>query len=162
MPDPTGRARPWRRRDVRCRRRWDSEASPAARRLHPTYVMHSMAAGRLLLLVPLAVAGCAAEKANGRPWGHKVRIEGVKHVDKKELKSKIALEETSWIPLSPKKYLDPFAVDIDRKRIEAYYAAHGYFNATVKEATVQPRDSKNESVDVKLVVDEGPPTKISA
>jgi translocation and assembly module TamA len=114
----------------------------------------------LPLLAAANLAGCAAEKANGRPWVHKVKLEGVKHVDKKDLKSKIALEETSWIPLSPKKYLDPFTVDIDRKRIEAYYAAHGYFNATVKEAKVEPRDPNKESVDVKLVVDEGPPTKI--
>ena len=113
-----------------------------------------------LLLPLLAVAGCAAEKANGRPWVHNVHIEGVKNVKKSDLKDKIALQETSWIPLSPKKYLDPFTVDIDRKRVEAYYAAHGYFFARVTEATVTPRGSDGKSVDVKLVVDEGPPTLI--
>lgn len=107
----------------------------------------------------LSLGGCAAEKANGRPWVHKIDIEGAKHVDKKDLKSKIALEQTSWIPLAPKKYLDPFTVDLDKKRIEAYYAAHGYFFAKVTEADVKPRHD-GKSVDVKLVVDEGPPTKI--
>ena len=106
------------------------------------------------------LAGCAAEKANGRPWIHTVQIDGVKHVDKKELKSKIALDQTSWLPLAPKKYLDPFEIDADKKRIQAYYAAHGYFFAKVTEADVKPRGSDGKSVDVKLVVDEGPATKI--
>ncbi|HEX4513318.1 MAG TPA: POTRA domain-containing protein, partial [Polyangiaceae bacterium] len=79
---------------------------------------------------------------------------------KGDLEDHIALQATSWLPLSPKKYLDPFTVDIDRKRVEAYYAAHGYFFAHVTEATVIPRGTDGKSVDVKLVVDEGPPTVI--
>lgn len=113
-----------------------------------------------LLLPLLTLVGCAAEKPNGRPWVHKIYIDGVKHVKKSDLKDKIALQATSWIPLSPKHYLDPFTVDIDRKRVEAYYAAHGYFFAHVTEATVTPRGKDGKSVDVKLVVDEGPPTVI--
>ncbi len=105
-------------------------------------------------------AGCAAEKADGRPWIHHVDIDGVKHVSKKDLKSKISLEATSWLPLAPKHYLDPFAVDMDKKRIESYYQAHGYFFAKVTESTVKPRDPNDKSVDIKLVVDEGPPTHI--
>jgi outer membrane protein assembly factor BamA len=111
-------------------------------------------------LTLLGCCGCAAEKANGRPWVHKIELDGVKRVKASDLKSKIALEETSWIPFSPKKYLDPFTVDLDKQRIEAYYAAHGYFFAKVTEASVRPRDQEGKSVDVKLVVDEGPPTKI--
>ncbi len=113
-----------------------------------------------LWLSLLLVGGCAAEKANGRPWIHDLKLEGVKHVKAKDLKSKIALEDTSWVPLSPKHYLDPFAVDLDKKRIEAYYAAHGYFFAKVTEAEVKPVKG-GKAVDVKLVVDEGPPTKIN-
>src|SRR3954452_23959624 len=115
---------------------------------------------RALWLPLLFAAGCAAEKANGRPWVHDIKLQGVKHVEEKDLRKKVALEETSWIPLSPKKYLDPFTVDLDRKRIEAYYAAHGYFAAKVTNAEVKPRGSDGKSVDVRLVVDEGPPVKI--
>ncbi|HEX9101005.1 MAG TPA: BamA/TamA family outer membrane protein, partial [Polyangia bacterium] len=51
-------------------------------------------------------------------------------------------------------------VDVDKRRIEAYYAAHGYFLAKVTHAEVRPtKDGK--AVDVKLVVDEGPATKIN-
>jgi outer membrane protein insertion porin family len=114
----------------------------------------------LLCATLLCAAGCAAEKANGRPWIHNLTIDGVKNVKAKDLKSKIALESTSWIPLSPKKYLDPFEVDVDKKRIEAYYAAHGFFFAKVTAAEVKPiKDGK--AVDIKLVVDEGPATKIN-
>src|SRR5215510_11687665 len=95
---------------------------------------------RALWLSLLALAGCAAEKADGRPWVHNFKLEGVKSVKEKDLRDKIALEATSWVPLSPKKYLDPFTVDADKKRIEAYYAAHGYFFAKVTEAEVKPRD----------------------
>ena len=115
---------------------------------------------RILGLWLLFAGGCAAEKANGRPWIHDLKLEGVKSVKQKDLKSKIALEDTSWIPLSPKHYLDPFEVDVDKKRIEAYYAAHGYFFAKVTAVDVKPiKDGK--AVDIKLVVDEGPATKIN-
>src|SRR3954449_8890333 len=113
-----------------------------------------MCARRIVWLpLLLAAAGCAAEKANGRPWIHDLRLEGVKRVKQKDLRSKIALDDTSWIPLSPKHYLDPFEVDVDKKRIEAYYAAHGYFFAKVTEADVKPI-KEGKAVDIKLVVDE--------
>jgi translocation and assembly module TamA len=114
----------------------------------------------LWLSLLLGAAGCAAEKANGRPWIHSLEIEGVKGVSAKDLKSKIALEKTSWIPLSPKHYLDPFEVDLDKKRIEAYYAAHGYFFARVTNADVKLIKG-GKAADVHLVVEEGPPTKIN-
>ena len=114
-----------------------------------------MGARRFLWLTLLLAGGCATEKANGRPWIRDLRIEGVKSVQKKDLKSRIALEGTSWIPLSPKRYLDPFEVDLDRKRIVAYYAAHGYFFARVTEAEVEPVKG-GKAVDIRLVVDEGP------
>jgi outer membrane protein assembly factor BamA len=110
----------------------------------------------------VALSGCAAEKANGRPWVHDLMLQGVKQVSSRDLKSKIALEKTSWIPFSPKKYLDPFTVDLDQKRIEAYYAAHGYFAARVTAAEVKPRGHDGKSVDVRLVVDEGVPTRIAS
>ncbi len=114
---------------------------------------------RIVWLSLLLAGGCAAEKANGRPWIHDLKLEGVKSVKQKDLRSKIALEDTSWVPLSPKHYLDPFEVDVDKKRIEAYYAAHGYFFAKVTAAEVKPIKN-GKAVDIKLVVDEGPATKI--
>ncbi|HEY1584508.1 MAG TPA: POTRA domain-containing protein, partial [Polyangia bacterium] len=92
--------------------------------------------GTLWLWLLLA-GGCAAEKANGRPWVRHLDFKGVKSVKASDVKSKIGVESTSWIPFSPKHYLDPFEVDLDKKRIEAFYAAHGYFFARVTDAEVK-------------------------
>ncbi len=66
----------------------------------------------------LAVGGCAAEKAERPPLDPRPRRLKASRASKpNDLKSKIALEKTSWIPLSPKHYLDPFA---GRRRQEAH------------------------------------------
>jgi translocation and assembly module TamA len=111
-------------------------------------------------LLGLVAAGCAGEAAEGRPWVHNLKLSGIKHVSESDLRSKIAIDETSWVPLSPRRYLDPFALDIDKKRIESYYQTHGYFDARVTEAEVKYRDPAKESVDIQITVDEGPPTYI--
>jgi translocation and assembly module TamA len=109
-------------------------------------------------LVCLAAAGCAGEAAQGRPWVHELSLHGVHHVDESDLRQRISIDATSRWPFSPKRYLDPFAVESDRARIEAYYHAHGYFGARVTDAQAKPRD--HDSVDVHFHIDEGPPTRI--
>jgi translocation and assembly module TamA len=113
---------------------------------------------RAALVVAACAAGCAGEAAQGRPFIHKVTLLGVKHVNEKDLRNRLALEETSWLPLARKKFLDPFVIDADRARIEAYYRAHGYFAAQVISADTRPY--KHGGVDVVIVVDEGKPTHI--
>jgi translocation and assembly module TamA len=112
----------------------------------------------LLLLGTAGLAACAGEAADGRPWVHRVSLHGVHSVDEDDLRKHIALDETSWVPFAPKHYLDPFTVDTDRQRIEAYYRAHGFFNARVVDAQVKPR--KRDSVDVSIAVEEGAPTRL--
>jgi translocation and assembly module TamA len=105
-------------------------------------------------------AGCAhQEPAEGRPWVHAVKLAGVKAVKAGALKKKLAVRATSRIPLSPKRYLEPFAAESDEERIEAFYRAQGYFSAEVTDVTVKKRED-GESVDVLFSVDEGLPTKI--
>jgi len=113
----------------------------------------------LVALAMLAEVGCAAEKAEGRPWIHKISFPGLQRVSKRDLKSKISVQQTSWIPLSPKHYLDPYAVPGDRERIESYYEAHGYFDAKVTQADINYRKDK-QSVDLVFKINEGEPTKI--
>ena len=108
----------------------------------------------------LAAAGCAGESEEGHPWIHEVKLEGVKHGSEKDLRSKISVEGASWFPLSRKPTLDPFALELDRKRIEAWYHARGYFNARVTVAEAEARDA--HSVNVRFVVEEGPPTRIAS
>jgi translocation and assembly module TamA len=108
--------------------------------------------------------GCGGEKAEGRPWVRNVSFEGVKSVKVGDLAGKLAIEQTSWLRLR-KRYLDPFAIEIDRERIEAYYRAHGFFNARVTTAEVVPwkgPKDKPTAVDVRFVVEEGQPTRLTA
>ncbi len=113
----------------------------------------------LPLLLCGLLLGCAGESAQGRPWIHSVELRGVKQVSARQLKKKISITATScWLPLAPKKYLDPFAVDDDRKRIEAFYRERGYFDAHVEKSQVIPRKD-GKSVDVKIDVKEGAPTR---
>jgi translocation and assembly module TamA len=124
-------------------------------------------------LAPLAVAaavalaatvgaGCAGEKAAGRPWVHDVRWEGVHAVKPKAIAERVAVEETPLFSFGRKRYLDPFTLELDRARIEAFYRAHGYFDARVTRAEAVPRDDERTSVDVLFAVEEGAPTRIAA
>jgi translocation and assembly module TamA len=102
----------------------------------------------------LLVWGCGAD---GRPWVRNVTFVGATAVQTRALKRKLAVESTSWIGF-PKRHLDAAAVEKDRQRIEAYYRAHGFFDARVTAAEVVPRGGS--SVDVRFLVEEGEPTRI--
>jgi translocation and assembly module TamA len=118
-----------------------------------------MRRARAMLLLGLLAGGCAGEQAEGRPWVHSLTLEGVHNVDADAIKGRIAVQQTSWLPLSPRRYLDPYAVETDRGRIEAFYRAHGYFDARVVDSQVKPRRNK-EAVDVTFTVEEGAPTRL--
>ncbi len=122
-----------------------------------------MAPARPLALLgacAILAAGCGSEEAEGRPWIKKLTITGNHALDEGAIVDHIALDETSWIPLSPKHYFDPVTLELDRRRIEALYHAHGYFFARVRSASVVP-DGK-DAVDVRIDVDEGPVTTVDA
>ena len=119
------------------------------------------AAGRGLLvgLVGLVVPGCGKKLISG-PWIHKIQFTGVKKVKLKELRPKLLVQESSWFPLAPKHYLDnPFAVDTDRDRIEAFYHARGYYAAKVTRADTRPYKG-DQAVDIAFTVIEGEPTRV--
>jgi translocation and assembly module TamA len=113
---------------------------------------------RALLFLTLA-AGCAGEKAEGRPWIHNLDLKGIKRVDAGDLKGRLAMQGRSWWPFSPKTYLNPFDLEIDSKRVENYYHQHGFFDVRVTQSEVKRRG--RDSVDVTLGVEEGLPTKLS-
>ncbi len=80
-------------------------------------------------------------------------------MNRHELRDRLATQQESWFSLSPRHHLDPIELELDRKRIEAYYHAHGYFRARVKNLEVTHVGAN--SVDVRFVIEEGPPTKIN-
>jgi translocation and assembly module TamA len=109
-------------------------------------------------LLSVVTAGCASEKAEGRPWIHRVELRGVSRVDKSDLEGRLAVQARSWWPLAPKTYLNPFDLELDGKRLEAYYRDHGFFDAHVLDREARPRDKS--SVDVRFSVEEGAPTQV--
>ena len=113
------------------------------------------------ICVLAALAGCHAEAADGRPWIHDIRFVGVHSVNPADIKAKISVQKTSWIPWAAKKYLDPYAVPGDRVRVEAFYRDQGYYAAHVTKAEVLKRRSKKPSVDIVFHVEEGQPVRIA-
>lgn len=115
-------------------------------------------------LALLLLCGCAGEKADGRPWVRRIELDGVKQVSRYDLEKKLGVQSTSFLHF-PKRYLDPFALDTDRRRIESYYAERGWFSARVTDAEVIAKKGPQEhpsEVDVKFAVEEGEPTRITS
>jgi translocation and assembly module TamA len=132
------------------------------------------AAGRyaaLILGAQLAVAGCGPKGPHG-PWVHKIYLDGAKQVKAKDIRGKMLVQQSSWIPLSPKKYLDhALSAEVDRERIATYYRTRGYYAAEVPKVEVtpyktdssKPKDDPKavEAVDIHYTVVEGQPVKIA-
>lgn len=113
----------------------------------------------LLLIVVVAGACAHAKPAEQRPWVRRLVLHGVRHVDERDLKRHLVTEETARVVWADKKPFDPFALRLDAGTIEAYYRAHGYYDARVTATDVNPADKPN-AVNVEIFVDEGAPTKI--
>ena len=135
---------------------------------------HPLLSARSLLGLGLAaIAGCSAAKGPHRPWVHKVYFHGIKQLKEKEVRPKVAVQESSWFPLTPKRYLEhPMAVEFDRERITTYYKTRGFFSTLVPQAEIKPfkLDPKKDpnspeatkAVDVHYTVEEGPPVTLTA
>ncbi len=122
-----------------------------------------MASGLFALLLGGA---CAHQDSAGGVWVHDLDIRGNDTFSDRTLRKKLATVQTGWWPLASKKWFDAAALDIDLKRIPAFYADHGYFDARVVRHEVKERKDrqgkKTESVDVVIVVEEGKPTAIES
>jgi len=92
------------------------------------------------------------------PEVHSLRFEGNKAVSDATLKSQLVTEATAWYPFAETKHLDIAALDQDMRRITAFYADRGYFDARVVRRRIDKR--KDGAVDITVAIDEGPPTKI--
>lgn len=129
-----------------------------------------------LVLIGLAT-GCASKKGLDRPphrpWVHKVYFHGTRQIKEKEVRPKVAVQQSSWFPLSPKRYLEhETAVEFDRDRITTYYQTRGFFATTVPAAEIKTfkLDPKKDpatpesvlAVDVHYTIDEGQPVTLTA
>ena len=120
----------------------------------------------------MALGGCSVAKGPYRPWIHKVYFHGVHKLKEKEVRPKVAVQQSSWFPLTPKKYLEhPLAVEFDRERIKTYYQTRGFFATTVPQAELKTYklDPKKDpaapeaiqAVDVHYTIEEGLPVTLT-
>ena len=112
----------------------------------------------LALIGLLLCTSCAHEASLGRKWVHDVTITGNNSFPSGTILDRIATRPTSHWPFAGKRWFDEEALDVDLERVQAFYAAHGYFDARVVRHDV--KDRPDGSVDVLLQVDEGQPTRI--
>jgi outer membrane protein assembly factor BamA len=98
--------------------------------------------------------------APGSRWVRSFRIEGNSAFSDGELADKLATQKTGWWPFAGKRWLDQAAFDLDLKRIPAFYADHGFFDAKVADYKVKPLEG--DAVDIVITVQENSPTQIGA
>jgi outer membrane protein assembly complex protein YaeT len=103
----------------------------------------------------LALLGAACDE-EGSIKVKNINFEGTNQIDPGQLKGVIATKESSWLPWGPKKYFDRSRFDADLKRIQAFYADHGFPDARVQSVDVQMNEEKN-AVSVTVHVFEGEP-----
>ncbi len=90
----------------------------------------------------------------------KVDVSGNRHFKDKEITSVLATSPPQGLIFKDYAIFDPVALQLDRRRVEAFYKERGFFRARVVDTDVRPRGGNK--VDVKFVVEEGEPTHLAA
>ena len=107
------------------------------------------------VVLTCALLGAACDEDGGIKVKN-IDFKGTKGIDAGDLKRALATKEGSWLPWGPKKYFDRSRFDADLKRIQAFYADHGYPDARVQSADVQMNEKK-DAVSITVHVSEGEP-----
>ena len=113
------------------------------------------------LLFALILVCASACKETGTVQVSSITFNGNKGIDTPSLKAVIATRENGFLPWSRKHFFDRAAFEQDVKRIEAYYADHGYPNAKVVGVDVQLSQAKDK-VAIKVDINEGQPVIVEA
>lgn len=116
------------------------------------------AATYALALLPLA-AGCLTPRGTAEaPVVAAVRFHGVRQVDEGALEEKLATHAPEGLLVREAKPLDEDALGVDRRRVEAWYRARGYYGARVSAVDVTP--AGRGRVKVTFHVEEGTPVRV--
>lgn len=108
----------------------------------------------------LLLAGCLnARGTPDRPAVKELEFEGVHQVSRSELESRIATQSSGRWFWQEQHDLDPDALSADRKRIERYYRAEGFYDARV-ESVDTPRVGEGQ-VKVVFHVREGAAARVA-
>jgi translocation and assembly module TamA len=117
---------------------------------------------RAAALALACALGTGCLRARGTPEEPVVvgfRLEGVHAVDGDALEAKLATRESGrWAWNEPAR-LDPDALAVDRRRVEAFYRERGYYDARVVDVRLVPAGSGR--VRVTMRVEEGRPVRVT-
>jgi hypothetical protein len=113
----------------------------------------------LALLLCASACRTTASPAPDGPVIRELKLNGVKQVSERDLRSRILTAKTSWLPFSKKHRFDPHIWQTDLERIERFYKGKGFFQAKVTEQKV---NELSNGVALEVTVHEGQPTKIKA
>ena len=120
----------------------------------------------LALAFALGAAGCIRGHGTAQePFVDDLELRGVSAVDEDDLAAKLATQApvarpgVAGVLLKDRQRLDPDALASDRRRVEAYYRARGYYGARVEDVEVRP--AGRGLVKVVLRVSEGRPVHVS-
>ena len=119
----------------------------------------AIAPARILLLVFAALAvSCAHDELSTGTWVHRLELKGTHAISPRALAAVLATKKTGWWPFASKRWFDEAAFDVDLKRITAFYADRGFFDARVTGHQVQPYGK--DGVDIVIEIQENAPTQI--
>jgi translocation and assembly module TamA len=111
------------------------------------------------LALAVATGGCLRPRGTPEePVVTRFTLKGVKAVDAGVLRDRLATQATTCRPLCDVKRLDPDALAVDRRRVEAFYRERGWYGATVESVEVTP-DGEGR-VRVVMRVREGEPVRV--
>ncbi len=116
----------------------------------------------LATLLALGAAGCmsARGKPTEEPVLYGVELKGVHAFDKDDILEKIATQPSDRFAWGEARRLDPDALAVDAKRVEAFYRERGYYDARVVDAQTVP--AGRGRVKVVLRVNEGQPVRVAS
>jgi len=114
---------------------------------------------RATVLALLVAAGCLRTRGTpDEPVVLSVDLEGARSVDRSDLLDKLATQSSDRFFWGRAWRLDPDALAVDRRRIEAYYRERGYYKCAVEAVDVVP-DGEGRAR-VVFHVREGSPVRV--
>ena len=110
--------------------------------------------------VLLLLQGCATPLRPGQRWVKRLSLHGNSQLTSSEIISGLKTQKTGWWPWAKKQVYDPSELELDLKRVTAYYAANGFFLAKITRHEARPNPD-GDTLDVHVTVQEGPPASVS-
>ncbi len=112
----------------------------------------------LLAALLIGAAGC---KEEGVVRVTSLKFVGVSSVDESSLRAALATHQSDKLPWGRKAYFDRARFDSDLKRIQAFYADHGFPEARVTGFDVKLNDAQ-DAVAITVTIEEGEPVRVAA